>query len=103
MFDKHVYHGRPVTLGEDLRKGGLIAFLLSVVAPAMFGVGSAVAEGNKRNVAAELREAKQNSFKFVKIAGMIAAGAVTLIIIGFLVRFGLFAWFISMVMSNSPR
>ncbi len=99
MFDKVT---RP-SLGEDLRKGAIAAFLICVVAPAIFGVAAASTEGNKAGVAAELREAKQSSLGFAKILGTVAICAVSLILLFALLRLGLLAWFISMVADSVNR
>lgn len=99
MFDNI----RKPSLGEDLRKGALVAFLLCVVAPAIAGVAAASTEGGKSAVAAELRKAKQNSLNFARFLGYLAIGALSLLVLGAVIRLGLLTWIISLTADSLRR
>lgn len=102
MFDK-VHKEREPTFWEDLRRTAVIAFLLAVVAPAAFGTASAAANGDRKQVAAELKEAKQNSFKFLDTVLKIVLIALAVAVLFLLIRLGFIMWLFSMIASSINR
>lgn len=96
MFDKI----QKPSLGEDLRKGAVTAFLIAVVAPAIAGVAAAATEGNKPAVVTELRETKQRSLAFVDIAKKLLLIAVGAFLLLALIRLGIVALVLTAILPH---